>query len=47
MAAGEVLEIGKFHAYTSRQIPETDPQQLVQAVRDMQQVVSGWKEGSI
>lgn len=47
VAAGEVLEIWKFHAYTSRQIPEpeTDLQQLVRAVRDMQQVVSGWKEG--
>ncbi|WP_155907292.1 hypothetical protein [Lunatimonas lonarensis] len=47
VAAGEVLEKGKFHAYTSRQIPkpETDLQKLVRAVRDMQQVVSGWKEG--
>ncbi|HSI76260.1 MAG TPA: XRE family transcriptional regulator [Lunatimonas sp.] len=38
VAAGDVLEIWKFHAYTSREIPEpeTDLKQLVRAVREMQ-----------
>lgn len=41
VAAGDVLEIWKFHAYTSREIPEpeTDLKQLVRAVREMQKEI--------
>ncbi|SEJ66247.1 Helix-turn-helix domain-containing protein [Cyclobacterium xiamenense] len=42
---GEVAEIWKFHAYTSKEIPEpeTDLQQLVRAVREMQLELKGRK----
>ncbi|MDN3690482.1 XRE family transcriptional regulator [Cyclobacterium jeungdonense] len=45
IAAGDVLEIWKFQAYTSKEIPEpeTDLQQLVRAVREMQQEIKGRK----
>ncbi|WP_158857157.1 XRE family transcriptional regulator [Lunatibacter salilacus] len=41
VAAGDVLEIWKFHAYTSREIPEpeTDIQQLIRAVKEMQKEI--------
>lgn len=41
----EVAEIWKFHAYTSKEIPEpeTDLQQLVRAVREMQLEMKGSK----
>lgn len=41
VAAGDVLEIWKFTAYTSREIPEpeTDIQQLIRAVKEMQKVI--------
>jgi transcriptional regulator with XRE-family HTH domain len=38
VTAGQVLEIWKFHAYTSHEIPEpeTDIQQLIRAVKEVQ-----------
>lgn len=45
--AEEVLEIWRFHAYTSREIPEpeTDIRQLTRMVRDMQTEIKEWRRG--